>query len=1128
MSATFIRPNPDELLVRVQAEERQEARGKLQVFLGYAAGVGKTYAMLEAARQREAQGVDVVVGYVETHGRAETDALLTGLEIIPRRQVEYRQTTVTEMDMDAVLARRPQLALVDEFAHTNAPGSRHPKRYHDVHELLEAGIDVYTTLNIQHLESLNDAVAQITGVVVRETLPDSVLDEAAEITLVDLPPDELIQRLHDGKVYVPDTAAVAVERFFRKGNLTALREMALRRAAGRVDEQMLAYMQTRAILGPWPAGERLLVCVSTSSLGERLVRSARRLADELGAEWSAIHVETGESRRAPEEMRARVTRTLRLAEDLGAKVVTIPGSSVAGSVLDYARTHNITKIIAGKPLRSRWHEWLRGAIVDQLIRSSGPIDVYVVSSEAQASSGKSGDWLPHRPWRRYLQSTLLVAAATLVSVPFSLLISPVNLVMLYLVVVVVSAVFLGRGPSILASVLSVLAFDFFFVPPHLTFAVSDTEYILTFIGLFLVGLVISTLATRAREQADAARFSAEQTTELYELSRDLAAVYGLDDILRALIRHIQGTFGREGVILLPDHGRLASTVGNGELELNENELAVGDWVLRHGEPAGRNTNTLPGAQLRYLPLKTARGVLGVLGIRGSGEVDRYLTPEQERLMEAFASQAAVAIERAQLAEQARQAQVLQGAEQLQTALLNSISHDLRTPLVSITGALSSLQDQDAQLDGVSRRRLIENAREEAERLNRLVGNLLDMSRVEAGALRLRLEPSDVQDVIGSALAQLDEPLRGRRVRVDVPDGLPLVPMDFALMTRVLVNLLDNAIKYSPPGSPIEVETKVAAGHLEIDVSDRGVGVPHEDLSRVFDKFYRVQRPGRVVGSGLGLSICKGIVEAHQGFIAAENRPGGGTTITICLPERGGGRGMSQDALRVLVVDDEPAIQRFLNTALSAEGYSVFAAASGAEALAAVVAHRPDLIVLDLGLPDMDGSEVTRRVREWASVPIIILSVRGQEGDKIEALDAGADDYLAKPFSVGELLARMRVGLRPSDPFHHRAALRVGGALGRPCAAHGDGRREGGAAYTHGVRHPAAPGEPCRDGADPSPDLARGVGCRLRKGGPHAAGQHQQLATQDRGGSLTATLCRVRARSWLPPEGGGIELLTHFR
>jgi len=879
------RPNPDELLAHVEAEELQQKRGKLQIFLGYAAGVGKTYAMLEAARQRKAEAVDVVVGYVETHGRLETEALLRPLEIVPRRAVEYRATLITEMDVDAILARHPQLVLVDELAHTNAPGSRHPKRYHDVYDLLGAGIDVYTTLNIQHLESLNDAVAQITGITVRETVPDSVLDEATEIKLVDLPPDELIQRLHEGKVYMPDVAAVALERFFRKGNLTALREMTLRRAAGRVDEQMLAYMQTRSIPGPWPARERLLVCISTGSLGERLVRAARRLADDLDAEWIAIHVEAGEDARAPEAARSQVSRTLRLAEDLGARVVTVPGQSVPATVLDYARSHNITKIIAGKPLRPRWQELLRGSIVDQLIRSGGPIDLYVISSEAQASLPQPRAWGPPRLWLRYGQSILLVAAATLVGLPFSLIVSPVNLVMLYLVIVVVSAIYLGRGPSILASILSVLAFDFCFVEPKLTFVVSDAEYLLTFTGLFLVGLVISTLAARAREQADAARVRAEQTSKLYELSRDLAAVHGLDDILQALIRHVHETFGCDAVILLPHDGQLAPSGGSGELQLDEDELAVADWVLRRGEPAGRDTNTLPGARLWYLPLKTARGAHGVLGISGSQEGAHLLTPEQHRLMEAFVSQAAMAIERAQLAEEARLAQVHQATEQLQAALLNSISHDLRTPLVSITGALSSLVEQDAQLNEASRRALVENARGEAERLNRLVGNILDMTRLEAGALRLRLEPSDVQDVIGSALQELDDRMTDRRVGVEVPEGLPLVIMDFALMTRVLVNVLDNALKYSPPGSPIDIRAQVASGHLEMDVSDHGSGIPPEDLKRVFDKFYRVQRPARVAGSGLGLSICKGIVEAHGGFIAAENRAGGGTTISIVVPER---------------------------------------------------------------------------------------------------------------------------------------------------------------------------------------------------------------------------------------------------
>ncbi len=559
--------------------------------------------------------------------------------------------------------------------------SRHPKRHQDVREILAAGIDVYTTLNIQHLESLNDAVAQITGVIVRETIPDSVLDEAAEIKLVDLPPDELIQRLKEGKVYIPDQAARAVERFFRKGNLTALREMALRRAAGRVDDQMLAYMQTRAIPGPWPAGERLLVCVSNSSLGERLVRSARRLADELGAEWSAVHVETGEAGRLSAELRDRAARTLRLAEELGAKTVTLPGQSVAQTVLSYAHGHNITRIIAGRPVRSRWQELVRASVVDELIRGSGAIDVFVVSSEsATPSTMEERAIFPHRPWRRYWESALLVAVATMLGVPVSEVISPVNLVMLYLVVVVIAAVYWGRGPSILASILSVVAFDFFFVPPHMTFAVSDTEYVLTFIGLFVVGLVISSLAAQAREQANAARDREAQTAKLYELSRDLAALFGLEGILQALLRHIHGTFGREGVILLPQEGRLQPSVPfSGGLSLDENELAVADWVFRHGEPAGRNTDTLSAARLRYLPLKTARGVLGVLGILGPADPDRQLPREQLRLMEAFTSQAAVAIERAQLAEEAQHAHVLQATEQLQAALLNSISHDLRTP-----------------------------------------------------------------------------------------------------------------------------------------------------------------------------------------------------------------------------------------------------------------------------------------------------------------------------------------------------------------------------------------------------------------------------------------------------------------
>ena len=887
MPNSMARRNPDELLAAIQVEEQLAARGKLLVFLGYAAGVGKTYAMLQAAQQRRAEGVDLVVGYVETHGRAETDALLDGLDILPRRIVEYRGAVLSEMDVDAVLARRPRLALVDELAHTNAPGSRHPKRYQDVEDLLAAGIDVYTTLNIQHLESLNDIVAQITGVVVRETIPDSVLDQATEIRLVDLPPAELVQRLQDGKVYVPAQAQRAVEKFFRLGNLTALREISLRRTAERVDDQMRSYMQTQAIPGPWPAAERLLVCVSPSPLSGKLIRAARRLADELNAEWFAINVETASSARLSTAQRDQLASNLQLAETLGAKTITLPGQSVVDIVIEYARSHNITKIIAGKPLRPRWRELLQGSVVDRLIRGSGPIDVYVVSSASEPSlAAEPREIVRRQPWRRHLLAAALVAAATLLGHLLSGAFSPTNLVMIYLAVVVVAAVYLGRGPAILASVLSVLAFDFFFVSPRLTFAVADTQYLLTFAGLFIVGVVISTLTARAREQADAAMQRETETAALYELSRDLAAALGRDDILQTVTQHVEHTFGRDVVILLPQESgadRLEVAAASARLELPEDELAVADWVYRRGEPAGRNTTTLPAANLRYLPLKTARGIVGVLGVVGPEQPQRHLTPEQRRLMDAFASQVALALERAKLAEQARQAEVLQVTEKLQAALLNSVSHELRTPLVTITGSLSTLLADEGKLAVSTQRNLIENAYEEAERLNRLVGNLLDMTRLEAGALAIHLEPCDVQDVIGAALNQMGNRLQGRTVRVDVPAGLPLVPLDFVPMVQVLVNLLDNALRYSPPEQPVDVIVRPKDHQIEIEVADRGMGIPPDDLEHIFDRFYRLQRPGDAGGTGLGLSICRGIVEAHGGTIRARNRPGGGASLAITLP-----------------------------------------------------------------------------------------------------------------------------------------------------------------------------------------------------------------------------------------------------
>ena len=885
------RPNPDQVLARIREVEGRAGRGRLKIFLGYAAGVGKTYAMLEAAHQRLRQGVDVVVAYVQTHGRAETDAMLKGLDVIPNKAVEYRGIVLQEMDVDAVLTRRPQLALVDELAHTNAPGSRHVKRHQDVDELLAHGIDVYATLNVQHIESLKDVVAQITGVNVGETLPDRVIDQTTELELVDLPPNELLARLREGKVYVPDQAARAVERFFRTGNLTALRELTMRRAALRVDDQMLAYMTSRAIPGPWPARDHVLVCVVPGPQAERLVRTARRLADQLDAEWTTLYVETHEQARLSPSDSEGIWRTLHLAEELGSQSVTVPGQAVTEAVLAYARNHNVTKIIVGRPIRPRWSELLSPSTADQILRHGAPIDVYVVSSAPESKVRlETGNRPMYRIRLRYLQSVVLVAVGTLLSALLQPLFSPTNLVMIYLLVVVVSALYLGRGPSLVAAGLGVLAFDFFFVPPAFTLAVADSQYLLTFAALLLAGFVISTLAARVREQAEAAQARAEQTAELYALSRDLAVALDTDAIMRAIVTHVGQSFGPQVVVLLPQgpEGALRPSALSPALELSDSELAVAGWTFEHGQPAGWGTDTLRAAGVRCLPLKTAHRVVGVLGVRPQ-KPGTVLTTDQSQLLEALTSQAALAIERAQLVERAQQAEVAQATEKLQAALLNSVSHDLRTPLVSITGALSTLQEDEARLDPEARSSLIDNACREAGRMNVLVGSILDMARIQAGALRVARELCDVEDVVGSALERLRDRLRGRPVHVDIPNGVLLVPMDMVLMVQTLVNLLDNALKYSQPGTPIEINARVRGQEAHIQVADRGIGIPSGDLSRVFDKFYRVQRPGQVGGTGLGLSICRGFVEAQGGRICAENREGGGTVVTISLPlaEEGG-------------------------------------------------------------------------------------------------------------------------------------------------------------------------------------------------------------------------------------------------
>ncbi len=888
------RPDPDEILARIYASDKQQELGKLKIFLGYAAGVGKTYAMLEAAHQRIAEGVDVVAACVETHGRTETEALLKGLETIPRRTVKYKNTEISEMDIDAILERKPHIVLVDELAHTNAPGSRHPKRYLDVKELLEHGVDVYTTLNIQHLESLVDAVEQITGVRVRETIPNQFLEGLVEIELIDLPPDELMQRLKEGKVYIPEQAARAIKMFFRKGNLTALREMTMRQAAQKVDDQMLGYMETRSILGPWPAGERIMVCISSHPLSERLVRAGRRMAEQLNAPWFVVYVETSGHMHGISDYQERLFRTLRLAEELGATFQKLIGMSIPEAVVDFAKKHNITKIIVGKPLRSRWQEIVSGSIVDKIIQLSGSIDVYVMSSESGPI--QKGIFPPLRfksPLIRYLEGIILVLVITLIMYPMQYSLNPANLFMPYLVGVVLASIFLGRGPSILASLISVLTYDFFFVDPHLSFSVSDTEYILTFLGLIIVGLVISNLSGQAREQMDALRQSETQILTLYNLSQELTSSRDLDAVLQKVIEQISNEFSREVVILLSGEHNLEMRASSPQFNLDEKEIAVANWSYEHGQPAGRGTDTLPAANIRYQPLKTAHGIVGVLGVK-PGDPSRYLTPEQRRLLDAYASLAAIAIERARLSDQANQIKLLDASEKLQTALLNSISHELRTPLVTIQGVMSSLLEETKghtrPMDAEGRLDLLTAGLDEAERLNRLVANLLDMSRLESGVIHLSLHRSDIEEIIGSALAHLAEKIKDRPVETNIPDDLPMVKVDYVLMEQVFINILDNAIKYSPPELPIKIDVEVQSSSLRVSVEDRGAGIPEADLERVFDKFYRVQQPNLVTGTGLGLSICKGIIEAHGGKIWAANLEKGGMAISFTIPFDNEGHG----------------------------------------------------------------------------------------------------------------------------------------------------------------------------------------------------------------------------------------------
>ncbi len=897
------RPSPDALL-RAARQERAGGEwagdghrvGRLKIFLGAAPGVGKTYAMLLAARARAAEGVDVVAAVVETHGRAETQGMLAGLEIIPRRFLSYRGRTLDEMDLDAVLARRPGLALVDELAHSNADDCRHPKRYNDVEELLDAGIDVFTTLNVQHVESLNTVVAQITRIRVRETVPDRILDLADDIEAIDLAPDDLIQRLREGKVYVPKQAERALRNFFSPGNLTALRELALRRTAQRVDAQLLAHMQLNAIPGPWAAGERVLVCVGAGVDSTGLIRHAKRVADRLHATVTALHVETA---RDGDEARDDIAEAMGFAGRLGLETVTVPGGGrrIADDVLGYAQANNVTQIIVGKAKRPRWFEALNGSVVFDLVRRAGDISVHVIAVPEVDAEGRKGGAKGTRPsavrLSPYGGATALVAGA----LGFAEAVQPVlglnNIDLVFLTAIVGVAIIWGLAPSLFAVFLSTLAYNFFFLPPLYTFTIADPTNVAALFFFTLVAVVVSNLTSRVRAQATIAAARARTTEALHAFSRKLASCVGVDDVLWATAYQIAFMLKVNVVTLLPDEGgTLAVRAGYPpEDELAAADLAAAQWTWERNTPAGRGADTLPGARRYFAPMRTGRGGIGVVGLDSERPGDRQgalLSPEQHRLFAALLDQSALAIERVNLVGDLDKARRVAETDKLRSALLTSISHDLRTPLASILGSATTIRDFGGDLDEDGRAGLIGTVIEEAERLNRFIANLLDMTRLEAGAVKPNLQPVDAGEIVGAALARARAILAGRQVVADIAPDLPPLQLDPVLFEQALFNLLDNAGKYGDAGTTITVRLRQEGGSVRVEILDEGPGIPAADLETVFAKFHRVHRGDRVrPGTGLGLAISRGFVEAMGGTLTAGNRSERtGAVLTLRLPVPG--------------------------------------------------------------------------------------------------------------------------------------------------------------------------------------------------------------------------------------------------
>ncbi|MGJ4928804.1 DUF4118 domain-containing protein [Bradyrhizobium sp. HKCCYLS2038] len=883
------RPSPEALLEAARREE--SPAGKLKIFVGAAPGVGKTYEMLSSAHAKVKAGVDVVVGLVETHGRAETEALVRGLEVIPRKRISYKDQSVEEMDLDAVIARRPKLAIVDELAHTNAAGSRHPKRYLDVEELLSHGIDVYTAVNVQHIESLNDVVAQITHVRVRETVPDSIFDRADAIELIDLTPDDLIQRLKEGKVYVPKQAERALEHYFSPGNLTALRELALRRTAERVDEQLLTHMQANAIAGPWAAGERILVCVSEDPRAASLVRYTKRLADRVHAPWTAVTIETRRNLQLTDKQRDRLADTLRLAESLGGEALTIPGVGrrIADDLISFAQANNVTQIIIGKSSRSRLFEMIRGSVVHDLVRHAGNISIHVIAGEEPSEApgpsvqtrARSEPFQPKPYAMALLITTAGLGLAELIQPFFGI----ENVDLVFLTAVVGVAARYGLGPSLLASLAASLCYNFFFLPPLYTFTITDPTNIGAFFFFMLIAMLVSNVAARVRIQADSAALRIRTTEQLYAFSRKLAGTATLDDVLWTTAYQAALMLKVRVVLLLPQDGKLTVMAGYPpEDQLDDADLAAASWAFANDRAAGRGSDTLPGAKRLFLPMRTGRGLIGVIGI-DDDRTGPLLTPDQRRLLDALVDQGALAIERVLLVEDMDKVKRTMEQDRLRSALLTSISHDLKTPLASVLGAASTMRDLATRLSDREKLDLLATVIDESERLNRFIANLLDMTKLESGAIVPNAALHDVGEIVGSALRRASKILAAHQVSLDLASDLPMVEVDAVLFEQVLFNLLDNAAKYAPADTSIAIRAFSDANWVVLDIRDEGDGIPAAEVEHVFDKFYRVQKGDQVrPGTGLGLAISRGFIEAMHGRIVAGNRTDRrGAVLTIRLP-----------------------------------------------------------------------------------------------------------------------------------------------------------------------------------------------------------------------------------------------------